>query len=64
MGEPSVDAEAAALVLHDSGRLVTEESANVKASLAPLTPGTAFTWRVRTWSIACRSASTATSHPE
>ena len=46
------EAESAALVLHDSGRLVTEESANVKASLAPLAPGTAFTWRVRTWSSA------------
>lgn len=43
------DEDADVLTLHDSGRLVTDQSANVRLA-EPLAPGTAFTFRVRTWS--------------
>lgn len=40
-------------LLHDSGRVVSDVSANVLLDAAPqLAPGTSYTWRVRTWSSA------------
>eukprot|EP01052_Picozoa_sp_SAG31_P000583 SAG31_NODE_17_length_35773_cov_25.999271_8_plen_501_part_00 len=40
-------------LLHDSGRVVSDLSANILLDAAPkLAPGTSYTWRVRTWSSA------------
>jgi hypothetical protein len=42
-----------ASLLHDSGRIVSDASANVLLDSAPqLAPGTSYAWRVRTWSSA------------
>ena len=40
-------------LLHDTGRILSDVSANVLLDSAPeLAPGTSYTWRVRTWSSA------------